>query len=162
MALCARNLSAAIQGLVAELQHIEIALADTADLAAIQSFYSSVGYSAGLNADDRILVASQARSIVAAVRLCDEEGFLVLRGMYVAEERRGQGLGSRLLESASSAIGSSECWCVPYTSLRDFYSRIGFQKSESIPAFLMARCERYTESGQLVTVMQRPEGETNS
>ena len=144
------------------LPHEDIELEETTDQAGVLSFYNRVGYGGGLYPDDRLLVARENRSIVAAVRLCDEEGFLVLRGMYVAEERRGQGLGSRLLESASSAIGSSECWCVPYTSLRDFYSRIGFQKSESIPAFLMARCEQYTESGQLVTVMQRPEGETNS
>ena len=144
------------------LPHEDIELEETTDQAGVRSFYDSVGYGGGVYPDDRLLVVRKNRSIIAAVRLCDEEGFLVLRGMYVAEERRGQGLGSRLLESASSAIGSSECWCVPYTSLTDFYSRIGFKKSESIPAFLMARCERYTESGQLVTVMQRPERETNS
>ena len=144
------------------LPHEDIELEETTDQAGVRSFYNRVGYGGGVYPDDRLLVVRDNRSIVAAVRLCDEEGFLVLRGMYVAEERRGQGLGSRLLESTSSAIGSSECWCVPYTSLTGFYSRIGFQKSESIPAFLKARCERYTESGQLVTVMQRPERETNS
>ena len=143
---------------MAELQHIEITLADTADLAAVQSFYSSVGYSAGLNADDRILVASRARLIVAAVRLSWEADTLVLRGMYVAEPLRGAGIGSKLLERISAEIASSACWCVPYTHLEGFYSRIGFSVCErgEIPEFLAARKKRYASSGRQVTIMQRP------
>ena len=145
---------------MAELQHIEITLADTADLAAVQSFYSSVGYSAGLNADDRILVASRARSIVAAVRLSWGADTLVLRAMYVAESLRGAGIGSKLLEQISSEIASSACWCIPYTHLEGFYSRIGFSVCErgEIPEFLAARKKRYASAGREVTIMQRPEG----
>ena len=145
---------------MAELQHIEITLADTADLATVRSFYSSVGYSAGLNADDRILVASRARLIVAAVRLSWEADTLVLRGMYVAEPLRGAGIGSKLLERISAEIASSACWCVPYTHLEGFYSRIGFSVCErgEIPEFLAARKKRYASSGRQVTIMQRPAG----
>jgi predicted N-acetyltransferase YhbS len=79
--------------------------------------------------------------------------------MYVAEGRRGQGIGSRLLESISGAIGSSGCWCIPYSHLTEFYSRIGFYvcDEEAIPPFLVERWERYTGSGQKVVIMKRSE-----
>ena len=135
----------------------QIELAKTADLAGVQSFYASVGYGGGVHPSDRFLVSRVEQSIVAAARLCTEDGTLVLRGMYVAEGRRGQGMGSRLLVSISDSIGSAECWCIPYTHLKGFYSRIGFQvcEGETIPPFLAERWERYTGSGQKVVIMKR-------
>ena len=142
------------------LQHDQIEIAKTSDLAGVRTFYASVGYGGGVNADDRVLVASEARSIVAAARLCSEGGTLVLRGMYVAESLRGKGIGSRLLEIVSDAIESSECWCIPYTHLTGFYSQIGFRvyEREKIPSFLVDRWERYAAKGHKVAVMQRPAG----
>jgi len=136
--------------------HIE--LAETTDLAAVDSFYEEVGYGGGSQSSDRILVARDGQIIVGAVRLCEEEGALVLRGMYIAKERRGQGLGSRLLRSVSRAIGEAECWCVPYVHLIQFYSRIGFceQETESVPAFLAERLTQYCSNQQAVTIMRRP------
>ena len=132
--------------------------AETDDLAGVQSFYAGVGYGGGVHPGDRLLVSRVEQSIVAAARLCTEGGTLVLRGMYVAEGQRGQGIGSRLLESILVAIGSSECWCIPYTHLTGFYSRIGFQvcEGETIPPFLAERWERYTGNGQKVVIMKRP------
>lgn len=133
-------------------------MAGPSDLAHIQAFYSSVGYGGGIHPGDRVLVARADQSILAVVRLCSESGTLVLRGMYVAEEKRGQGIGARLLESASAEIGSSECWCIPYSHLTDFYSRAGFRVCEEggIPRFLDERRARYTSSGMMVVVMKRP------
>ena len=139
------------------LPHEKIEMAKTTDLAAVQSFYTSVRYGGGVHPNDRLLVSRVEKSIVAAVRLCTEGGTLVLRGMYVAEGRRGQGIGARILESISDVIGSSECWCIPYTHLTGFYSRIGFHmcEGEAIPPFPAERWERYTGSGQKVVVMKR-------
>ena len=140
------------------MPHERVELIETADLVGVASFYASVGYGGGALPGDRILVARAEGDIIGAVRLCDEEGTLVLRGMYVAEERRGQGLGSLLLESMTVAIGPAECWCIPYIHLVSFYSKIGFHEpeSESIPEFLAARRARYEASGQEVVVMWRP------
>ena len=133
---------------------------ETADTSAANSFYRTVGYGGGCNPGDRLLVARECQRIVAAVRLCEEEGIRVLRGMYVTEDRRGQGIGSKLLESADGAIGGSECWCVPYEHLADFYSRIGFREHtvESAPKFLTERRSRYLARGHVVTIMRRPAG----
>jgi GNAT superfamily N-acetyltransferase len=105
-------------------------------------------------------VARVDQTIVAAVRLCAEGGALVLRGMYVADDRRGQGIGTRLLDSIPAVIGSSDCWCIPYAHLTNFYSRIGFRvhEGEDIPPFLAERQGRYTAGGKKVVVMKMPKG----
>ena len=140
-----------------DLNGIEIIQAETADPAAVRSFYSSVGYGCDLKSDDRIIVAIQDQSIVAAARLCFESDTLVLRGMYVAEMFRGMGIGLLLLERISKEIGSSSCWCIPYSDLESFYSRIGFRVGcGEIPAFLAIREKKYLAAGQEVMVMQRP------
>ena len=138
--------------------NIEIASADAADLAAVQSFYSSVGYSGGLGTSDRILVVRHARSIVAAARLSSERDTLVLRGMYVSESLRGAGIGSKLLAAVSEEIGPSACWCIPFTRLERFYSRIGFSVDDcgETPEFLLDRKKRYVSAGCEVTIMRRP------
>ncbi len=137
--------------------HDRIELSEAVDMDAVDSFYESVGYRGGSHSRDCILVAREDQRIVAAVRLCNEEGFLVLRGMYVAEERRRMGVGSMLLESASAAIDSAECWCVPYIHLTEFYSRIGFRVHEGsgTPKFLLERRSRYFAKGNLVTIMRK-------
>jgi GNAT superfamily N-acetyltransferase len=131
---------------------------ETTDFAGVRSFYRRVGYGGGAHPDDRLLVVREKQSMVAAVRLCVEEGTLVLRGMYVAEALRGRGIGSRLLASVSSAIGSSECWCIPYTHLLGFYSKVGFAscEAEASPPFLAERWREYTRGGQSVAIMRRP------
>lgn len=135
---------------------LEIAI--TSDLAGVESFYREVGYGGGAHPGDRLLVAQQGQTIVAAVRLCPENDALVLRGMYVAEDRRGQGIGSKLLEATSTAIGSSECWCIPYAHLVGFYSRAGFAacEAEASPQFLAERWKKYTGDGMSVVIMRRP------
>lgn len=144
-------------GSIVNLPPDQIVIAATSDLAGVQSFYMQVGYGVGLHPGDRLLIAKAAQSIVAAVRLCTEGGTLVLRGMYVAGERRGQGIGTRLLQSLPAEIGSSECWCIPYTHLTGFYSRIGFHlcEGDSIPPFLADRRTKYLASGKDVVVMKR-------
>ncbi len=134
----------------------EYAVEETDDHAAVRLFYDTVSYGGGTHPGDRLLVARGGDEVVAAARLCKEEESLVLRGMYVAQECRRQGLGSKLLEVASATIGSSECWCLPHTHLMGFYSQIGFKESEAIPEFLAKRHSRYTKSGRVVTAMRRP------
>lgn len=127
------------------------------NLAAVASFYEDVGYGVGVEPGDRIMVAREGKRIVAAVRLCREVNTLVLRGMYVAADRRGRGIGSRLLEAAAPAMQSRECWCLPYAHLRGFYSQVGFDECplEQAPGFLEKRARRYLKSGDEVIIMKK-------
>ena len=145
---------------MADMPQIEVALAGAADVEAVRSFYASVGYGGGLTAEDRVLITRQGDTIVAAAKLSPEGKTLVLRGMYVSEPLRGLGIGSKLLERISAEIGSSGCWCIPYTRLERLYSWIGFGavEPEAAPEFLAARRERYVSAGHEVMIMGRPEG----
>jgi N-acetylglutamate synthase-like GNAT family acetyltransferase len=144
---------------MAESLRYEISQALKSDLSAVKSFYSSVGYGGGVGDQDQVLICRQGRVVVAAVKLSPEGGTLVLRGMYVSAALRGQGIGARLLERISEKIGSSRCWCIPYTHLERFYSGIGFSTVESgeAPNFLKARLAGYVAAGHAVLIMSRPE-----
>ena len=123
----------------------------------ITAFYQKVGYGAGFNSSDTVLEARNKGKLIGVTRLAEEKGVLVLRGMYVEEESRGQGLGRLMLDAAAAEIGSRECWCIPYAHLRQFYSRIGFQEctQELTPKFLRERASDYQKSGHRVLIMRR-------
>jgi GNAT superfamily N-acetyltransferase len=144
---------------MADLPKIQISQSGATEAAAIRSFYSSVGYGGGVGSPDRVFVAREGRSILAAAKLSPEDGTVVLRGMYVSVLMRGRGIGSALLECISTEIGPSACWCIPYTHLVDFYSRIGFRiaESEGTPEFLLARQAHHVLAGHEVTIMRRPQ-----
>ncbi len=127
------------------------------DLPAVASFYEDVGYTVGIEPGDRILAVREQKRFVAAVRLCDEMNTQVLRGMYVAPDRRGRGIGSRLLDAVAAAMGPVACWCVPFAHLREFYSRAGFEECplELAPGFLEKRVRRYLKEGNEVIIMRR-------
>jgi hypothetical protein len=46
-----------------------------------------------------------------------------------------------LLEKASRAIGTRECWCFPWSYLESFYGAIGFVRvsDDTVPAALRHR-----------------------
>jgi len=149
---------------MADLRKTEIALAGAADTAAIESFYSEVGYGGGVSPSDRILIVRHSGEIIAAVKLSTEHGVLVLRGMYVGEPLRGTGVGSKLLERIAEEIGLAACWCIPYSHLERFYSQIGFRAVENgqAPEFLAARKRRYLAADHQVIIMWRPADATAS
>jgi predicted N-acetyltransferase YhbS len=116
-----------------------------------------MGYTCGIKDLDVVIVGRQRQDVVGAVRLCNEKGVLVMRGMYVAEALRGSGIGKSLLYSASKEIGNRECWCVPYRHLSDFYSTAGFAECSpsEAPTFLAERNRNYIAAGMDVILMKR-------
>ncbi|MBK8167849.1 MAG: GNAT family N-acetyltransferase [bacterium] len=96
--------------------------------------------------------------MVAAVRVANENGHLVLRGMYIDERLQRQGIGSALLAAVDSFLGLRGCWCIPYAHLRDFYAAIGFGEHSAgePPEFLVKRLESYVAAGRPVVLMWRP------
>jgi N-acetylglutamate synthase-like GNAT family acetyltransferase len=130
----------------------------------IAAFYRDNGYGPPINPADVIVVAEVAENegaLCGAVRMCDEHGVLVLRGMRVCEDMRGQGIGTRLLQAVEPVIGARECFCIPHRYLRSFYGRIGFVEIEptEAPPFLRERWAAYgREYGLDVILMRRPGG----
>lgn len=107
-----------------------------------------------------VIGARSENDLVGVVRLANENGLLVLRGMSVKKEVQRQGIGLRLLVAVEEYLGDRECWCIPYSHLRDFYMAAGFVEwpQASTPDFLVARLKEYVESGREVILMRRVAG----
>jgi predicted N-acetyltransferase YhbS len=128
-----------------------IRTAEDRDMERIRAFYRVVNYVGDVGSDDRMLLADESDRLVGVVRLVRENGIVVLRGMRVLQEYQRSGIGTLLLEAVSRALGSEECYCIPYEHLCDFYGRIGFQNLDPLaaPQFLAERLKEYR--------MRRPE-----
>lgn len=126
----------------------------------IGAFYKTVGYGNRPHPDDTVLEARDEGKLIGVVRLLEENGALILRGMYVAESSQRRGVGTLMLEEADREIGTRECWCIPFDHLGRFYSQIGFQECvrEAAPKFLQQRCDSYKKAGRSVTIMRRSHG----
>ncbi|MEM7646571.1 MAG: GNAT family N-acetyltransferase, partial [Pseudomonadota bacterium] len=80
----------------------------------IRDFYQDRGYQGGFTAEDQILLALDQEAIAGVVRLCEEEGVFILRGMQVHPRFQRQGLGFRMLRVFEHAIGPKECFVLPF------------------------------------------------
>ena len=126
----------------------------------IEAFYRECGYDSPLDSSDKILIAEENGKIEAGLRICHEGGVLVLRGMYVREELRGRGIGSRLLRFTDSEIASDTCYCIPFANLESFYEMAGFLRidPEQAPTFLRQRLDLYLDSLKLDVILMRRSG----
>jgi GNAT superfamily N-acetyltransferase len=137
---------------------IPIRMFDKEDLTAVLDFYSEMGYSGGLNPSDRLVIAEEEGKIAGALRICEEHGHLLLRGMRVRRDLRRQGIGKRMLAMADTVIGHRTCYGLAYRHLLAFYGRIGFVSVDisQAPAFLQARWASYGERGVDTVLIKRP------
>jgi len=128
------------------------------DLPRIVSFYARSQYGQALSEEDILLIAEQGEEICGALRLCPEEGVLILRGMRIAENWQRGGIGRRLLLRAAEELAAQECFCIPHRYLKAFYGEAGFEEIEppTAPTFLEERLAKYrTELGLDVILMRR-------
>jgi predicted N-acetyltransferase YhbS len=137
---------------------LNIEIAHRSDMARIRAFYEAVGYGGGVHDADLAFAATLDGRVVGAVRLCEEAGLTVLRGMYVAPECRRQGVGSALLSACLPWLEWRTAFCLPYLHLADFYGQAGFRPAppETLPRFLAERLAAYALKGQAVLAMSRP------
>jgi predicted N-acetyltransferase YhbS len=122
------------------------------------AFLRQQRYAHAVGPRDRFFVAELADEVVAVVRLCREEGVLVLRGMRVRSDLQRQGIGTQLLAELEKAIGAETCYCIAYRWLIAFYGQIGFRPSsaDETPQFLVERHAGYVAAGQEAVLLLRP------
>ena len=115
------------------------------DLEAVQSFYDQFDYKGVISRDDTILTATEGHRIIGVVRICHEEGILVLRGMEVDPPLQRTGIGSLMLRQLDKVIGKEECWGISLGHLEKFYGQIGFHfvDTENAPLHLRERILNY-------------------
>jgi hypothetical protein len=75
-------------------------------LAEVESFYSRCGYQGGVSPKDTVITATEGDLIIGVVRLCEEEGVTVLRGMQVTPYRRRMGSAHECCRTFVSWLGS--------------------------------------------------------
>ena len=142
---------------------IEIREAKPEDFDRVVAFYRFNDYAAPIDPANIVIVAVEEGQIRGAIRLVAEDGVLVLRGMRVAEPFQRKGIGTRMLEQADRLLGTTDCFCIPYTHLRDFYSLIGFEEIDPLlaPRFLSGRYAKYREQMGLDVIIMRRVGQNN-
>jgi N-acetylglutamate synthase-like GNAT family acetyltransferase len=127
------------------------------DFEKIRQFYADrlPGYVVSPN--DSIYIALVGDSICGVVRLVEEQGLLLLRGMQVSPLHQKVGNGTKLLEILDREIGARECFCIPYAYLEKFYGKIGFRRTDEdkAPQLLRKRLQKYRLESDSV-IMVRP------
>ncbi len=115
----------------------------------VAALYLECGYGGGIGVADTAYAAIREEHIVAAVRLCGEHEYIVLRGMQVLPGFQQRGIGSRLLAACVSHLNDGVAFCLPYAHLARFYGAVGFTTAHQVvvPSFLQERQTRYAASG---------------
>jgi len=136
----------------------KVEVAQPSELEEVAAFYKHCGYGGGVSERETTLVLRVGGQLIGAVRLCPEEGYVVLRGMQVHPAFQRQGVGYRLLSACVPFLEKRQrSFCLPYTHLVSFYEKAGFSEvpSTELPAFLSARLSSYLARGQQVLAMAR-------
>jgi GNAT superfamily N-acetyltransferase len=128
---------------------LQVRRASADDFLDVLRMYAAWQYAGEAQPDDAIFIARHGDRLIGVVRLVDEGGTTVLRGMRVEPEFQRQRVGTKLLDVAMAALGPHECYCIPYAHLIDFYGRAGFAAIApgEAPRFLAERLERYRQRG---------------
>ncbi|WP_268797426.1 GNAT family N-acetyltransferase [Pseudomonas huanghezhanensis] len=92
--------------------------------------------------------------IIAALCLTPVAQGHWLTGLFVAPDRRGQGIAKGLVEAAvAKASGSVWLFCDP--QLTDFYAGLRFESVSDLPQALAGRLARYTRTKSLVALRRQ-------
>lgn len=123
----------------------------------LDEFYQQAGYLRAVSKEDDVYYAEKNGQKLGVVRVSNEHGYPVLRGMQILESYRGRGIGSELLEFLQESIGPEPMFCIPNDHLVNFYGKIGFSEIEpgDAPEFLAERLNGYLLNGLKVLIMMR-------
>ncbi|GAB2857106.1 hypothetical protein GCM10027277_26890 [Pseudoduganella ginsengisoli] len=136
---------------------IKVERVPVVELGQVAGLYQAAGYGGGVAEADVTLAAWHGGHMIGVVRLCEEGGVTVLRGMQVLPEFQRQGVGRMLLEHCVPYLDRDVAYCLPYTHLVQFYGQAGFATAapEELPPFLAKRLVGYAVSGHKVLAMRR-------
>ncbi|WP_350227806.1 GNAT family N-acetyltransferase [Neptuniibacter halophilus] len=128
---------------------------------ALGRFYKRNGHKGKIQPDDRCFWLSDAEgNIIAAARISEypEQGYALLRGVWVDKNLRGNGLGKQLMTSVLTLHSGSPqgLYCLSYSASRDFYTGLGFTRctQDECPEPLYRRWRNYHQRGNPTHLMQ--------
>lgn len=114
----------------------------------VNAFLEKNGGHGASRDSDLFFLAMLDGTVVGSVRFCIEESTPMLRTMMIEEDFRKLGVGSKLLKLFQEYLDANsirDTFCVPYSHLRAFYSKIGFEPCDesTAPPFLKERIVGY-------------------
>jgi GNAT superfamily N-acetyltransferase len=89
--------------------------------------------------------------IIAALCLTMVDGGHWLTGLFVAPDRRRQGIAGRLIEAAMAEVGG-KVWLFCHPQLTDFYAQLRFETVSDLPEVLAGRFARYGRTKSLIAL----------
>ncbi|WP_240457377.1 GNAT family N-acetyltransferase [Vibrio neptunius] len=131
--------------------------ADNSMKEAIGKFYKEQGYHSAWSETERAFICLNDGVIIGAVKVELIHDVTILRGMYIASDFQGQGLGRQFLQHIEPVLNLRTAYCMPLAHVTDFYKQINFKEIEEsqYPEFLQQRCRKYREMGHTITTMRR-------
>ncbi|AUI88326.1 GNAT family N-acetyltransferase [Vibrio azureus] len=136
---------------------MRIVEADSSMKEAVGQFYKEQGYHSAWSDSERAFICLDGDAIIGSVKVERINDVTILRGMYIASDFQGQGLGLKFLKHIEPVLNSHVGYCMPLAHVTDFYTHIGFKEVEEsqYPEFLQQRCEKDREMGYSITTMRR-------
>ncbi|WP_372831855.1 GNAT family N-acetyltransferase [Pontibacterium sp.] len=132
-----------------------VSAATEEELYLLNRFYKRNGHKGKADSRDKAYWLKTDDKTIAAVRFTPTAEGTLLRGLWVAQELRGQGLGGILLQACSSYWKQQACYCFPYQHLQEFYAKAGFAPAdESTPPQYQKQLIRYQQRGEDLILMQ--------
>lgn len=92
--------------------------------------------------------------IIAALCITPVDGGHWLTGLFVAPDRRGQGIAARLVETAVTQVGGA-VWLFCHPGLSEFYAGLKFETASHLPQMLAARLARYARTKELIALYRQ-------
>ncbi len=120
----------------------------------VNGFYKANGHKGKPRSDERVLVLRDKGAIVAALRACPRKTGYLLRSVWVALDRRSEGIGTLLTEKTLVVL-NNDCWCYPYSHLQNFYETVGFllKEPDQVPEDIAVPYENYRSKGEAFLLM---------
>lgn len=129
---------------------------DPIKLPLLKRFYKQHYPSTKPKSDELSIVAYSGLSMVAVVRFRSIAEYRLLTGMAVDDSKRGEGIGSQLLNYCLNEILAANDFCFSYSHLQHFYEQANFKKIdiEELPNDLKTLFLRYSQNGKDLIPMQ--------
>ena len=123
----------------------------------LNAFYLEQEYHSDWSTVERAFVIFDNDNIVASVKVEKSLNVSILRGMYIATDFQGKGLGTKLIKHIKPILNETTAYCMPFEHLECFYRQIGFKKVnlDRYPEFLKARYLGYEAQGHQIIPMMR-------